>query len=73
MNRAADNSLAKRLLGWELGVTFIEGLHQTIDWYFSTKDRGQVQRTLSRVLTERSGEPHLEYKPAFSASRSAGR
>ena len=53
MNRVADNSLAKRLLGWEPQIKFMDGLHRTIDWYFSSKDRAQVQSILSRMLTER--------------------
>jgi nucleoside-diphosphate-sugar epimerase len=52
-NRVADNSLAKKLLGWRPKVKFIDGLHRTIDWYFSTKDRKAVKRVLSRMLTER--------------------
>src|SRR5437588_12491884 len=39
MNRVADNSLAKDLLGWEPAMSFVDGLHRTIDWYFETKDR----------------------------------
>ncbi|MGB9890472.1 MAG: NAD-dependent epimerase/dehydratase family protein [Anaerolineae bacterium] len=53
LNRVADNSLAKRLLGWEPQVPFREGLKRTIDWYFATKDREQVQKILGRMLTER--------------------
>jgi nucleoside-diphosphate-sugar epimerase len=53
LNRVADNSLAKRLLGWEPQVKFIDGLHRTIDWYFANKDREQVKATLDRMLTER--------------------
>jgi nucleoside-diphosphate-sugar epimerase len=53
LNRVADNSLAKRLLGWEPKVKFTDGLHQTIDWYFQTKDRDQIRSTLGRMLTER--------------------
>jgi nucleoside-diphosphate-sugar epimerase len=52
-NRVADNSLAKKLLGWEPQVPFREGLKRTIDWYFATKDREQVRKILSRMLTER--------------------
>jgi UDP-glucose 4-epimerase len=52
-NRVADNSLAKCVLGWEPKVNFLDGLHRTIDWYFSTKDRAQVQGVLDRMLTER--------------------
>jgi nucleoside-diphosphate-sugar epimerase len=53
MNRVADNSLAGRLLGWEPKVKFMDGLHRTIDWYFSTKDRNQVEALLGQRLTER--------------------
>ncbi len=53
MNRVADNSLAKRLLGWNPEVKFMDGLHRTIDWYFSTKDREHVRRILGSKLTER--------------------
>jgi len=53
LNRVADNSLAKKLLGWEPKVRFIDGLHRTIDWYFATKDRAQVKKILDRMLTER--------------------
>ncbi len=53
LNRVADNSLAKKLLNWEPQVKFIDGLHRTIDWYYSTKNRDEVQRILDRMLTER--------------------
>jgi nucleoside-diphosphate-sugar epimerase len=53
LNRVADNSLAKRLLGWEPQVKFMDGLHRTIDWYFSAKDRELVAAGLSTKLTER--------------------
>jgi len=52
-NRVADNSLAKRLFGWEPKVNFIDGLHRTIDWYFSTKDQKPVQTVLDSMLMER--------------------
>jgi len=53
LNRVADNSLAKKLLGWEPQVPFREGLKRTIEWYFATKDREQVRKILGRMLTER--------------------
>lgn len=53
MNRVADNSLGKRLLGWEPQVKFMDGLKQTIDWYFSEKDRDEVRAALDHRLTER--------------------
>ena len=53
LNRVADNSLAKKLLGWQPGVTFPDGVRRTADWYFSTKDRRQVAAILDRMLTAR--------------------
>jgi len=53
LNRVADNSLAKRLLGWEPQVKFREGLRRTVDWYYKTKDREKVKAILDRMLTER--------------------
>jgi len=57
MNRVADNALASKLLGWEPKVKFMDGLRQTVDWYFSSKDRDQVRRMLGSVLTERTLHP----------------
>lgn len=53
MNRVAHNGLAKKLLGWEPKVRFMDGLHRTIDWYFATKNPAEVRATLGRMLTER--------------------
>lgn len=53
MNRVADNALAKMLLGWEPQVTFMDGLHRTIDWYFKEKDRELIASALATKLTER--------------------
>ncbi len=53
LNRVADNSLAKKILGWEPQVKFREGLRRTVDWYYKTKDREQVRAILDRMLTER--------------------
>ena len=52
-NRVAENSLAMKLLDWEPKVRFVEGLHRTIDWYFSTKDPREVADLLEAALTER--------------------
>jgi len=46
LNRVADNSLAKKLLGWEPKVLFKEGVKRTIEWYFETKDPSQVRKIL---------------------------
>jgi nucleoside-diphosphate-sugar epimerase len=53
MNRVADASQAGTLLGWAPKVKFMDGLRQTIDWYVSEKDPGQVSAILERMLTER--------------------
>jgi nucleoside-diphosphate-sugar epimerase len=53
LNRVADNSLAKQLLGWEPRLSFMDGLHRTIDWYFSVKNKEDVRRMLGQKLTER--------------------
>ena len=53
LNRVADNSLAKKLLGWEPSVKFMDGLHKTIDWYYATKDKEDVRAILEDKLTER--------------------
>lgn len=53
LNRVADNSLAKELLGWEPKVAFMDGLHRTTDWYFGEKDRALVAAGLETRLTER--------------------
>ena len=52
MNRVADTSLAKRLLGWEPEVMFMDGLRRTIDRYFKKKNRDEVRAILDRMLTE---------------------
>jgi nucleoside-diphosphate-sugar epimerase len=53
LNRVADNALAKMLLGWEPQVKFMDGLHQTVDWYFGSKNQELVAAGLSTKLTER--------------------
>jgi nucleoside-diphosphate-sugar epimerase len=53
LNRVADNRLAKKLLGWEPQTHFMDGLHQTIDWYFANKKRDEVKSMLQRMLCER--------------------
>lgn len=52
-NRVADNSLAKRLLDWEPKVKFMDGLHKTIDWYYQTKDKKDIQQRLKTIFIER--------------------
>ncbi len=52
-NRVADNSLAKQLLDWQPEVSFMDGLHRTIDWYVASRQRDQVAVKLEEILTER--------------------
>ncbi|HNV87288.1 MAG TPA: SDR family NAD(P)-dependent oxidoreductase [Candidatus Omnitrophota bacterium] len=53
LNRVADNALAKKLLGWEPEVMFMDGLHRTADWYFKAKKVEDVRAILNSKLTER--------------------
>ncbi len=53
LNRVADNSLAKQLLGWEPEVKFVDGLHRTIDWYVSNRNVEEVREIIAGKLTER--------------------
>src|SRR3984885_2654337 len=53
LNRVADNSLAKKLTGWEPQVPFREGLMRTIDWYYKDRDRAHVETIFKKMLTER--------------------
>jgi nucleoside-diphosphate-sugar epimerase len=75
LNRVADNSLARKLLGWQPKVPFRDGLQSTIDWYYSTKDRDTVAATLNELLTERSHaeEALVGTKSPRPASKDASR
>ena len=53
LNRVAENSLARMLMGWEPEMKFMDGLHRTIDWYFGSRQREAVSGYLDRMLTER--------------------
>ncbi len=53
VNRVADNSRARDLLGWGPLISFREGLHKTMDWYYEIKKPSEVERILSGSLTER--------------------
>jgi hypothetical protein len=57
MNRVADNSLGKQLLGWEPGVAFADGLKRTFEWYVATKDPEEVRAILGFMLTGRGAPP----------------
>ena len=57
LNRVADDSLSKQILGWQPQVRFEEGLRRTAEWYFATHDRDRVAR-----LVEHGGL--MERQPA---------
>ena len=51
ISRALDNSLAKKLLGWQPQYTLEEGLRKTIEWY---QKRHAIQgKVSSKLLLER--------------------
>jgi nucleoside-diphosphate-sugar epimerase len=52
-NRVADHSLAKNLLGWTPKVSFWDGLHETIDWYYTHRKGQPIRESLNQKLTER--------------------
>lgn len=70
LNRVASNQLAKDLIGWSPKMPFMQGLHRTIDWYFSTKDPDAVRSYFGRMLTDR-GEAKPEPDAAIEARRMA--
>ena len=55
-NRVSDNSLAKKLLGWEPQVSFSQGLERTIKWFFENHKREEVAKDFEAALTERGIE-----------------
>lgn len=67
MNRVADNSLARKLLGWAPQVMFMDGLRRTIDWYFKTKNREEVAAILEEMLTERTPSHKARKEEAVTA------
>src|SRR5207245_462512 len=68
LNRVASNQRAKELIGWSPKMKFMDGLHKTIDWYFSTKDPDKVRTYFGRMLTER-GEKKAEPDAAKTEPR----
>jgi nucleoside-diphosphate-sugar epimerase len=53
LNRVADNSLAKKLLGWQPTVPFREGVRKTMDWYFASRGQADARQALESMLTTR--------------------
>jgi UDP-glucose 4-epimerase len=52
-SRAADLTRARKVLGWEPKISYRDGFGKTIDWYFTTKNREEIQAGLDRLLFER--------------------
>jgi len=50
VNRVANISRAKEILGWEPKYTFKEGLKKTADWYLKTKSKPKVKANLKKLL-----------------------
>jgi nucleoside-diphosphate-sugar epimerase len=53
LNRVADDSLARELLGWTPRVSLEDGLASTIDWYFEAQSVEQAEAALAHELTDR--------------------
>lgn len=53
LNRVANNTLAQSLLNWSPKTKFRDGLHKTIDWYFSSKNPDEIRHALPKLLFER--------------------
>ncbi len=47
VNRVADNSKAKKLIGWEPKYTLAQGLKPTIEWYLANKTQEEVKAILA--------------------------
>ena len=67
LNRVADNTLGRQLLGWEPEMRFLDGLRRTLDWYFRTKNREEVAAVLEHMLTERTAHPEPRAKEVAAA------
>jgi nucleoside-diphosphate-sugar epimerase len=52
-SRATNLEKAERLLGWRPKVDYKEGFEKTINWYFATKNKDEIQSRLERLQTER--------------------
>jgi len=53
LNRVADNSLAKKLVGWEPQVKFVDGLNRTIEWHISARNKKDVIAKFDQMLIAR--------------------
>lgn len=52
-SRAADLTLAKKILKWEPQYSYDDGFKKTINWYTKTHEVGKVKTKLNKLLYER--------------------
>lgn len=52
-SRAADLSRARKILEWEPMKSYEEGFRETIEWYFSNKNKEEVKYNIDKLLVER--------------------
>lgn len=52
-SRAADLTRARKILEWEPTKSYKEGFKETIEWYFSRKNREEVKHNIDKLLVER--------------------
>jgi nucleoside-diphosphate-sugar epimerase len=52
-SRAADLSRARKILKWEPRKSYKEGFTETIEWYFSKKNKEEVKHNINKLLIER--------------------
>jgi UDP-glucose 4-epimerase len=52
-SRAADLTRTRRVLGWEPGISFAEGLARTVRWYYEARDAAEIASQMDVLLSER--------------------
>ena len=52
-SRAADLTRARRTLGWEPRVSYVEGFRKTVEWYFRVKNKRYVKANIDGLVLER--------------------
>ena len=52
-SRASDNTLIRRLVGWEPSTSLEEGLRSTLSWYLARRDLPADAQTLEPLLVAR--------------------
>jgi nucleoside-diphosphate-sugar epimerase len=52
-SRAAELTMAKKVLGWSPKVSYKDGFKKTVDWYFANHNVADVKLNIEKLLTER--------------------